>query len=268
MMSVRLLAYAVVILAAGLLASQTMAAQTGCPVAPEGGIKVAAIGDGRTLLLADRTEVRLAGLEDIAHAGDVKVAAAAALQAKSELERLAQGRMVAVISAGEDRYGRRVAWVAAADQRNSPLLQEQLIARGYGLAAARAELNGCVSRLLAAERSARSAHLGLWANPRYLVRDADRPGELLAEARGRFAVVEGTVLSVNDRGATVYVNFGRRWSEDFTVTIAKRNVRKFIAAGLDPKALAGRRVRVRGWVDERGGPWIEAVGPGQVEFAN
>jgi hypothetical protein len=80
--------------------------------------------------------------------------------------------------------------------------------------------------------------------------------------------VEGTVLSVNDRGSTVYVNFGRRWSEDFTVTIAKRNVRSFTAAGLDPLKLAGRRVRIRGWVDERGGPWIEAIRPEQIELAD
>jgi hypothetical protein len=31
------------------------------------------------------------------------------------------------------------------------------------------------------------------------------------------------VLSVRESGATIYVNFGRRWTEDFTVTILKRN---------------------------------------------
>ena len=35
------------------------------------------------------------------------------------------------------------------------------------------------------------------------------------------------------------------------------------AAGLEPKKLAGRRVRVRGWIEERGGPWIEAARPEQ-----
>ncbi len=40
---------------------------------------------------------------------------------------------------------------------------------------------------------------------------------------GRFAVVEGKVLSVRESGNLIYVNFGRRWSEDFTVTIAKRH---------------------------------------------
>ncbi|HXQ82989.1 MAG TPA: hypothetical protein VN769_02870 [Xanthobacteraceae bacterium] len=75
------------------------------------------------------------------------------------------------------------------------------------------------------------------------------------------------------------MNFGRRWSEGFTVTILKRNARNFTAAGLDLKGLAGRRVRVRGWIEERGGtagspggstggsPWIEAVHPEQIEIA-
>ena len=61
------------------------------------------------------------------------------------------------------------------------------------------------------------------------------------------------------------MNFGRRWSEDFTVTIAKRNGRMFSAAGLEPKKLERARVRVRGFIEERGGPWIEASRPEQIE---
>jgi len=72
-------------------------------------------------------------------------------------------------------------------------------------------------------------------------------------------------VSVRESGGTIYVNFGQRWSEDFTVTILKRNERLFTAAGLEPRKLAGRRVMVRGWLEERGGPWIEAAGPDQIE---
>jgi hypothetical protein len=32
------------------------------------------------------------------------------------------------------------------------------------------------------------------------------------------------------------------------------------------KKLAGQRVRVRGTIEERGGPWIEATGPEQIEI--
>jgi hypothetical protein len=120
--------------------------------------------------------------------------------------------------------------------------------------------------LLALERSARRAKLGLWADPYYDLRRAEDPAGILAE-RGRFTLVEGKVLSVRESGATIYVNFGRRWTQDFTVTIAKRHERSFAAAGVEPKKLEGRRVMVRGWVEERGGPWIEATRPEQIEIA-
>ena len=93
---------------------------------------------------------------------------------------------------------------------------------------------------------------------------ADEPAALTAE-RGRFAIVEGKVLSVRESGNTIFVNFGRRWTEDFVVTIAKRNERGFAAAGIAPARLQGRRVRVRGFVEQRGGPWIEALRPEQIE---
>lgn len=78
-------------------------------------------------------------------------------------------------------------------------------------------------------------------------------------------MVEGKVLSVRESGATIYANFGRRWTRDFAITILKRHRRDFAAAGIDPKELEGRRVRVRGWVEQRRGPMIEAAAPEQIE---
>jgi endonuclease YncB( thermonuclease family) len=227
---------------------------------------VAAIIDERTLRLEDGTELRLAGLAGLAHAGEETAARLAARRAGAELERLVRGKTITVETLGEDRYGRHVALVAVAGDSGASV-QEQLLQRGHALVAGRPGHPGCAGRFLAAERGARAAGLGLWAVSSYLIRAAERP-ETLAAARGRFALVVGKVVSVNDRGATVYVNFGRRWSEDFTVTIAKRNVRNFEAAGLVPQRLTGRRVQIRGWVDERGGPWIEAQRPEQIDFVD
>jgi hypothetical protein len=83
--------------------------------------------------------------------------------------------------------------------------------------------------------------------------------------RGRFALVEGKVVSVRESGGTVYVNFGPRWTEDFTVTLPKRNERAF-AGIVEPKRLQGRRVRLRGWIEQRGGPWLELTRPEQIEI--
>ena len=75
-------------------------------------------------------------------------------------------------------------------------------------------------------------------------------------------MVEGRVLSVRESGGTIYVNFGRRWSEDFTVTVAKRNERAMNAGAVDLRQLEKRMVRVRGFIEERGGPWLDVTRPG------
>ena len=166
-----------------------------------------------------------------------------------------------------DRYGRLVAYAFVRHGDVEHLVQADLVGAGYARVAARVGNLACATELLSRELAARAAKLGLWASSYYDLLRADNPTDVLAE-QGHFALVEGKVLSVRESGATIYVNFGRRWTEDFTVTILKRNERNFTAAGLEPKTLAGRQIRVRGWIEERGGPWIEATRPEQIEFAD
>ena len=220
--------------------------------------------DGRTVRLADGRELRLAGIE-APQRGD-----AAARAAEAALQALVAGREVGLLRLGpdSDRYGRLSALVrqTVISPAEGQYLQIALLAAGHARVAASVGDTACAADFLAAERAARAAGLGLWADPPYLIKKAENPVEVLAQ-RGRFAVVEGKVLSVRESGATIYVNFGRRWSEDFTVTILKRNARRFAAAGLRLSNLAGRHVRVRGTIEERGGPWIEAMHPEQIEIA-
>jgi hypothetical protein len=166
-----------------------------------------------------------------------------------------------------DRYGRLQAHVFLDHDGTARWLQADLVARGFARVSSRVGDAACAKVLLGHENSARSATLGLWAEPVYVIGKAEDPAGVL-ESRGRFALVEGTVVSVRESGGTIYVNFGRRWSEDFTVTIAKRSERAFAAAGLVPKSLSGQRVRIRGWIEERGGPWVEAARPEQIEVLN
>jgi endonuclease YncB( thermonuclease family) len=237
--------------ALGLAVLYAAAAQAACDGAPLGGGRVQSVIDGRTLLLADGREVRLAGIE-------------APYQSKAALEALVAGQDVTLSRIGPDadRYGRTL---ALATVRGEPI-QAALLERGAARVSATIGHVACAGILQNAERKARSAHLGLWADPHYFIRNAGEPGEILA-IRGQFAVVEGKILSVRESGGQIYVNFGRRWSDDFTVTVPKRSERSFTAAGLPLKKLAGQRVRVRGWVEERGGPWIEAQAPEQIEIA-
>jgi endonuclease YncB( thermonuclease family) len=228
-----------------------------CKAASLGTGQVRSVLDGRTLQLTDGREIRLAGIE-------------APQSTKAALEALLTNRDVALLRFGadSDRYGRVVALVsvAPAAPEVEQSVQRTLLAQGQARVTANLGDSACAASLLEAERSARTAGLGLWADPYYVIRRAEDPAGILG-VRGRFAVVEGKILSVRESGATIYVNFGRRWSDDFTVTVQKRNERNFTAAGLELKKLAGQRVRVRGTIEERGGPWIEAARPEQIEIA-
>ena len=64
----------------------------------------------------------------------------------------------------------------------------------------------------------------------------------------------------------LYLNFAGDWRSDFTISIARKDAAAFAAAGLDPPALAGKHVRVRGWLAWRNGPMIEATHPDQIEL--
>ena len=256
------------VLAAGGLAMSQASAQEACRLEAVGTAKVAAVRDGRTLALADGREARLAAIEVPLPYGVEAAAPTAAQAAKSALENLAAGREVTLKRLGpaEDRYGRLMVHAFVTQDGAERSLQQILLAGGHARVAARVGDRACAAELLAAERAARAAKLGLWADPAYGPRQAEEAAALL-DQRGRFTVVEGKVLSVREAGSTIYLNFGRRWSRDFTVTILKRNARIFTAAGIEPKQLEGRRIRVRGWIERRGGPIVEAARPEQIELA-
>ena len=239
------------VLTCGLLTAGAAAEIRGtCPLVTIGNATVRSAADGG-IVLEDGRVVQLAGIE---LGENVATPPAGTVVTLKRLATLTE----------TDRYGRLVAHVFINDDGAERWLQSDLVGRGLARVSARVGDATCAKVLLAREQSARTAKLGLWGEPYYVIGKAEEPAEVLKQ-RGRFALVEGKVLSVRESGSTIYVNFGRRWSEDFTVTIAKRNEKLFSAAGLTPKTLDGRRVRVRGWIEERGGPWVEAARPEQIE---
>jgi endonuclease YncB( thermonuclease family) len=227
----------------------------GCNFEAQGEGRVAAVIDGRTFRLNDGREVRLAGIEPASPDTAKGVAALSAIVAE---------RDVTLRGADDtpDRYGRQPAFVFLAGSETP--VQSDLLKQGAALVAANVTDKDCASALAAAEAEARGARKGTWADPS-AIKNAESSGDILAGI-GRFTVVEGKVLSVRQAGATTYLNFGRNWTRDFAVTISRRMVGTFEAAGLAPKSLENRRIRVRGFVEARGGPRIEALRVGQIEM--
>jgi len=244
---------------AAVLAAPTAtfaARETPCMGEAAGEGRVATVVDARTLRLQDGREVRLAGVEDTVSGVAARPAQRAAL------EGLVEGRELTLRgSATPDRYGRIVA-MAFIQGQDQPI-QARLIEDGHLVVTAAFEDEDCAAYLRKGEARARRAKRGVWAEPAAL-KNTEMPGDILAVV-GQFVVAEGRVQSVREAGATLYVNFGRRWTQDFAVTISRRNMAAFEAAGVPLKSLERKRVRVRGWVESRGGPRMHASWSGQIE---
>jgi endonuclease YncB( thermonuclease family) len=243
-------------LSCAMLVAATLAARAaGCAFEPQGEGRVAAIIDARSFRLDDGREVRLAGIEPIA-AGNSKDTTA--------LSALLAGREVTLSGPDDtpDRYGRQSAFVFLASSETP--VQALLLAQGTALASATVTDKDCASVLAAAEAAGRQAKLGAWGDPA-AIKNAESPGDILSGI-GRFTVVEGKVLSVRQAGATTYLNFGRNWTQDFAVTVSRRTLPLFEAAGVALKSLEKKRIRVRGWVEARGGPRIEVLHVEQIEL--
>src|SRR6187401_1036064 len=81
-----------------------------------------------------------------------------------------------------------------------------------------------------------------------------------------FQLVEGKVAKVGEGGGRIYLNFADDWRSDFTISIERKDVQAFAASGIDLKGLAGKHVRVRGWIEWRNGPMVAATHPEQLEL--
>jgi endonuclease YncB( thermonuclease family) len=229
----------------------------GCAFEPQGEGRVAAVIDARSFRLEDGREVRLAGIEPV-------VSEKTHANRTSALSAIVAGQEVTLRGVDDtpDRYGRQPAFVYLAS--SDTLVQGLLLSQGDALASVDVTNKDCAAVLNTAEAAARQAKRGTWADPA-AIKNTESPGDILAGI-GRFTVVEGRVLSVRQAGATTYLNFGRNWTRDFAVTISRRMMPAFEAAGIVLKSLENRRIRVRGWVEARGGPRIEALRVGQIEL--
>jgi len=162
----------------------------------------------------------------------------------------------------EDRYGRLRAQIETTD-RDEPWLQVSMLRRGLARVSVAPDRPECANELYAAEAEARGAHRGIWSSRAYAVR---APESLRASDLGTFQIVEGQVMNASVRGGRGYLNFGRDWRNDFTVTIAPEDLKAFRAANIDPASYAGKHVRVRGWIERMNGFEIEAAMPEAIEI--
>ncbi|WP_431854686.1 thermonuclease family protein [Azospirillum sp.] len=255
-MLVRLL----VVLSALLLAAAAPADR----LASAGRGRVAAVLDGDTFDLDDGRRVRLAGIEAAKPppGREQERRWPLAEAATRALKDLAQGRTVELRGAGvEDRYGRLLVHAVRED---GLWLQGELLKRGHARVLTRPDARDLAPEMLVLEAEARAAKRGVWSTRVYAVRSADDLDRLRRD-RDSVQLVEGRVVKASKVKGQVYLNFGEDWRSDVSVHVGRDALKLFARVGLDPLALEGAIVRVRGWVSQRNGPMIEATHPEQVE---
>ena len=134
---------------------------TACRFEPAGAAKVRAVSDGRSFILEDGREIRLAGIEVplLPPAGESGPDAEAALAVRAALAAIVVDQTVELRQNGApaDRYGRMLAlaYVGGADAPRS--VAHEMLARGFARVAAHIGDRACAEELLAQERSARGA---------------------------------------------------------------------------------------------------------------
>ena len=235
------------------LAAEALAA---CPPPETPPQIVERIEDARTVALRDGTRLRLSGIEPAAaflgDGPDPLPARLAALLADAPVA-------VRALADAPDRHGRVPALVFLA---SGEFLQERLVAEGVAVAFAAEEDPPCFDDLRAAERVARENRAGAWRNAGPL--PANRP-DIVATRIGRFAILQGRVLSVGTHYTATWLDFGHNWSSDVTVRIDRAGRQRFGGkAALE--ALAGQKIMVRGYLTESRGPLLEAGSPAAIEI--
>lgn len=139
-----------------------------------------------------------------------------------------------------------------------------------------AQMTQDLGPLIRAEDQAITSRLGMWADrdaqtAYYVVANGDAKGDAngadiptARDAIGRFVVVDGTILAIEHQEWRSYLNFGTNWREDFTIALDAK-ARDAMAENGDyensMKSWIGRKVRVRGVIEYRGGPYIALQNP-------
>jgi len=157
-----------------------------------------------------------------------------------------------------NRMGHTLAHIVR--QKDKAWVQGTLV--GLGLAQVQTSLRNpeMAAQLYALEKAARKDKTGIWAETQVLT------PESAPEHINSFQIVEGAVESAALKKNRIYLNFGNNWRDDFTVSISPEDRRAFSKKGVNPFDWNGKKIRVRGWLEDYNGAYIEIDHPEAIEI--
>lgn len=160
----------------------------------------------------------------------------------------------------QDRYDRVRVQAFGTSWLNVAMLE-----KGLARVAIAPDRQECFPELYAAEARARAKGVGIWGSPAYRIRTP----AIGADDVGSFQIVEGRIAHVDARPGRAFLDFSDDAQRGFSAVIAPEDRKAF--RDLDPALadLGGRRVRIRGLVqDYNGRREIQLSNPVQIELLN
>lgn len=240
-------------LVAGVSSDSAGAAEEILPVA----LDIEAVTEGGAFLLADGTELCLKGIWG---------------PAGGEGEGRLDGWRSAwrgVVDGGSfsyhvqqpfsrSRYGCVRATIENAD---GVLLEHALLTAGWATVdpVTVSDENHDFDLMLALEAEARKAGRGMWKESEASPKEADD----LSAWIGTRQLVEGRVRRIYSNDRYAYLNFGADWRTDFTVRLGRKMIDSI---QFDLASLDGKRLRIRGVLEESRGPLIHISNIKQIEY--
>lgn len=220
-------------------------------------VTVAHVHDGDTVRLAGGDDLRLVGIDTPELGRDGAPDEPLAAAARDALVRLLDAHdrrlELRLDSERRDRYGRLLAHAYLPDGRS---VARVLLARGYAVRVTVPPNTWRHRCYAAAEGRAREAQRGLWQLERY---HGVAAAQLAADAGG-FHVVRGRIGRVGESGDAFWLEL-----DGLALRLDKGDLDHF--DDLEPDSLAGRRLRVRGWIYRvRGQARMNLRHPASVEW--
>ncbi len=224
---------------------------------------VADVIDPMTVRLDDGRTIHLTGLDypDLDHhePGPLSVTA------QHILEDFLKGKKVIIYqtpSAKEGRINRMNHKIAHIVRKNDKVWTQGLIIK-LGLARVRTTPYNAqmAQQMLHLEDLARGKKSGLWEMEKYKVLAPDQAQNYIDS----YQIIEGKVISASMKKNRLYLNFGRNWKDDFTVSVSSSDLRRFARKGLEPNRWSGKKIRVRGWLESYNGAYMEVDHPARFE---
>lgn len=228
--------------------------------------RVEKVIDAQTILMKDGKIIRLLGIDYPMTAGtDISPAMIAA---RDRLEKLLpDSTEVELWQSFNSKTGRvnRMGHILAhlVNKKTGQWINGTLIAEGLAWVVTDASNPELADQMYAYEQDSRARKLGLWSDKLpYGVLSADKAGE----GDGTFRIVRGKVTRAATSKNNLYLNFGNDTKKDFTVMVSAELRKALSKQGIDPMALSGKDVRVRGWIREWNGPFMELETPERLEI--